>query len=84
MMNKTFRLALLSDQVNTKEEMVIDFTRYDLKAAEPVSASTRSWSLLGDINQKQIRPQDKPVPLQKLDEGAKTLIRKYYPDLVGR
>jgi len=83
LMNKSFRLALLSDQVSTKEEIVIDFTRYDLKAAEPVSASTRSWSLLGDINQKQIRPQDKPVPMKSLEEGAKSLIRKYYPDLTG-
>ncbi len=66
-----------------EEEKVIDFTRYDLKAAEPVSASTRRWSLLGEINQKQIRPQDKPVPLKALDEGARSLIRKYYPDLNG-
>jgi hypothetical protein len=84
MMNKTFRLALLTDTVNNKEEMVIDFTRYDLKAAEPQSASTRSWSLLGEINQKQLRPRDKPVPLKDLDEGAKSIISKYYPDLTEK
>ena len=64
-MNKTFRLALLSDEQKKAEEMVIDFTRYDLKAEEPVSASTRNWSLMGEINQKQTRPQDKPIPFKR-------------------
>ena len=46
MMNKTFRLALLSEDKMNSPENVIDFTRYDLKTAEPVSASTRNWSLM--------------------------------------
>ena len=54
LMNKTFRLALLSEKSKGSKEMVIDFTRYDLKAKEPVSGSTRNWSLMGDINQKQV------------------------------
>ncbi len=81
MMNKYFRLALLTDSRNYKEEMVIDFTRYDLKAVEPVSASTRNWSLMGEINQKQTRPQDKPFPLNNLGEKSKNLIKKLYPEL---
>jgi len=70
-MNKTFRLALLSDEQKKAEEMVIDFTRYDLKAEEPVSASTRNWSLMGEINQKQTRPQDKPIPFKRSWEKFK-------------
>ncbi|MBK9391272.1 MAG: DUF3863 domain-containing protein [Bacteroidetes bacterium] len=81
-MNKTFRLALLSDIQNNNKEMVIDFTRYDKKAVEPESGSTRNWSLMGDINQKQIRPQDKPVEIKNLEKETKTIIRKYYPDLI--
>jgi alpha-mannosidase len=83
LMNKTFRLALLSDIRKGKEDVVIDFTRYDLKAKEPVSGSTRNWSLMGDINQKQVRPQDKPVALKFLDPEKKSIIRKYYPELKG-
>ena len=82
MMNKTFRLALLSDVQLNKEEMVIDFTRYDLKAEEPVSASTRNWSLMGEINQKQTRPQDKPVPFRNLGKASKSTIQKIYPELL--
>jgi hypothetical protein len=83
MMNKTFRLALLSNVQNDLDEMVIDFTRYDIKAEEPVSGSTRNWSLLGEINQKQTRPQDKPIPLKNLGNASKSVIKKYYPDLPG-
>ena len=82
MMNKTFRLALLSEDRNDSEEKVIDFTRYDLKAEEPVSASTRNWSLMGEINQKQIRPQDKPVPFCNLGEESKLIIQKIYPEFL--
>ena len=81
-MNKTFRLALLSEDRKGSEENVIDFTRYDFKAEEPVSASTRNWSLMGEINQKQIRPQDKPVPLRNLDKKSKSVIQNFYPDLL--
>ena len=79
-MNKVFRLALLSDLNKDNSETVIDFTRYDLPAKEP-SEMTRRWSLMGDINQKQTRPQDKPVLLKQLPEEMKTIIKTIYPKL---
>jgi len=82
MMNKTFRLALLSEDKKNSKENVIDFTRYDLKAEEPVSASTRNWSLMGEINQKQIRLKDKPIPVSKLSKESKLVIQKLYPELL--
>lgn len=75
-MNRDFRLALLSG-LDGSNEKVIDFTRYDLTAKEPVSGSTRNWSLLGEINQKGIRPQDKPVPPNDLPAADKALIKKH-------
>ena len=80
-MNKEFRLAILKD-LKTKEENIIDFTRYDLKAKEPESGSTRNWTLYGDINQKQTRKQDTPIPKDKLSKDQKTIITRYYPNLL--
>jgi hypothetical protein len=80
-MNKEFRLAILKD-LKTKEENIIDFTRYDLKAKEPESGSTRNWSLMGDINQKQTRKQDAPIPKDKLSKDQKNIITRYYPNLL--
>ncbi|KAA6346015.1 hypothetical protein EZS27_006440 [termite gut metagenome] len=81
-MNKDFRLALLKDwQMNQQPEQVIDFTRYDVKAQEP-QEMTRKWSLMGEINQKQTRPQDKPVRLKELPKEYMEIIRKSYPHLV--
>jgi hypothetical protein len=77
-MNKDFRLAIIRNINQQTSERVIDFTRYDLPAREPLE-NTRKWSLLGDINQKQTRPQDKPVLLNELSAEAKSIIRKYYP-----
>jgi len=79
-MNKEFRLALLRKINQPATEKVIDFTRYAIPAKEP-SEMTRRWSLMGEINQKQTRPQDKPVPLMELSSDSKSLIRKYYPFL---
>jgi len=80
-MNKKFRLALLRNwKVNTPEK-VIDFTRYDLKVQEP-EEMTRRWSLMGEINQKQTRPQDKPVTLDKLSNEVRSIIKGYYPYLL--
>jgi len=79
-MNKDFRLALLRTMNIDNSEMVIDFTRYDLPAQEPAEM-TRRWSLMGEINQKQTRPQDKPVPLKQLPETMKKLINSRYPNL---
>lgn len=81
-MNKKFRMALLRDLKSNQEE-VIDFTRYDLEAKEPVSGSTRNWSLMGAINQKQTRTQDKPVQLKNLPEELKSEIKKVYPELMN-
>lgn len=79
-MNNKFRLALLRDWKLNSPEKVIDFTRYDVPAKEP-DDMTRRWSLLGDINQKQTRPQDQPVALKKLSLQAIALIKTEYPDL---
>jgi len=80
-MNKSFRLATLRDWEKDSPEMVIDFTRYDLKAEEPESGSTRNWSLFNVLNQKQIRPQDQPIPFSELSEENKLLINNYKIDL---
>jgi len=74
-MNKSFRLAILKD-LNTQKEQIIDFTRYDVKAQEPKSGSTRNWTLFGDINQKQTRKQDAPISKNQLSEEQKALILK--------
>jgi hypothetical protein len=79
-MNKDFRLALLRDTKNNAPELVIDFTRYDLPAEEPKGLG-RNWSLMNRINQKQTRPQDKPIPLNQLTEEEQSLIRRRYPEL---
>jgi hypothetical protein len=81
-MNRDFRLALLRDWKAGTPELVIDFTRYDLSAMEP-EGPTRSWSLLGKINQKQTRPQDKPVPLSALTRDDLDRISKRCPELHG-
>ncbi len=74
-MNKTFRLATLRDWEKNSPEMVIDFTRYDLQAEEPESGSTRNWSLFGEINQKQVRPQDQPVPFSELSNENRNIVK---------
>ncbi|MCR8560266.1 DUF3863 domain-containing protein [Mucilaginibacter sp. BJC16-A38] len=79
-MNKDFRLALLKNWKTNSPEKVIDFTRYDLHATEP-KEMTRKWSLLGDINQKQTRPQDTPVMINQLPEKSQLIIHKRYPNL---
>ena len=79
-MNKNFRLALLRNVETDGPAQVIDFTRYDVPAEEPQDL-TRRWSLLGKINQKQTRPQDKPVPFDNLTEGDRNLITRHYPQL---
>lgn len=82
-MNKDFRLAMLKSLKKEMPPKVIDFTRYDVPAKEPAEM-TRKWSLLGDINQKQSRPQDKPVPFDSLSVPGKKLIRKHYSVYVGK
>ena len=79
-MNQGFRLALLRDWRRDEPEKVIDFTRYDLPAAEPREL-TRNWSLMNRLNQKGIRPQDRPVALAELSEEDRQIIRRRYPAL---
>jgi hypothetical protein len=81
-MNKDFRLALIKDWQKNRcvQEYVIDFTNYNLKAEEPRDM-TRKWSLLGEINQKQSRPQDKSKPINEISEDGILLIKKHYPYL---
>lgn len=78
-MNKYFRLCIREDiQRGTKK--VIDFTDYTKQAAEPedsdyrIGKIQRNWSLLGDINQKGLREQDKPIDFVRLSEAQKELI----------
>lgn len=84
-MNKEFRLALLRDWHKDGPDRVIDFTRYDLTAHEPADPSpqnpVKNWSLINRINQKGLRPQDKPILLRELEKAEKDLIAKYYPEL---
>lgn len=79
-MNKRFRLALLRDTAANEPGQVIDFTRYDQPAQEPQTL-IRQWSLLGQINQKGTRPQDKPVPLPDLSVQDRRLVFERYPQL---
>jgi hypothetical protein len=60
--------------------MVIDFTRYDLLAHEPVGLE-REWSLMNVLNQKGTRPQDKPIRLGQLDAEYQRRIYARYPEL---
>ncbi len=84
-MNKDFRLALLKDwQANTPEKL-IDFTRYDLKVQEPGDPQPdhpiRNWSLINRLNQKGIRPQDKPIDIGQLKADELEMIKRRYPEL---
>ena len=83
-MNKEFRLALLRDWHKNTPERIIDFTRYDLPAHEPADATPekpkKDWSLINRINQKGLRPQDKPILIEELKNDEKDLISRYYPD----
>ena len=79
-MNDEFRLALLQNWVNDGPHMVIDFTRYDLPAHEP-DQPQREWSLMNVLNQKQTRPQDKPIRLDQLSPANQHRIYTLYPQL---
>jgi hypothetical protein len=82
-MNRGFRLALQHDWTTSSTPMAIDFTRYDLKAAEPEKLQ-REWSLMNVLNQKGTRPQDKPTRLQDLSAENQRIIYSRYPELKTR
>lgn len=79
-MNREFRLALLHDWETKSQPLVIDFTRYDLPAMEPRGLQ-REWSLVNVVNQKGLRPQDRPVPLTMLSADDQRRVYSYYPEL---
>ena len=87
-MNKDFRLALLRNRNENALEKVIDFTRYDLKAKEPADqkpdSPIRNWSLMNRLNQKGIRPQDKPINIEELTAEEKLIIQRKYPELINQ
>ena len=85
-MNKDFRLALLRNWQDNTAEKLIDFTRYDLIAREPddpkSGQSTRNWSLFNRLNQKGVRPQDKPITIRQWNADEKAVIKRRYPELI--
>ena len=84
-MNKHLRLALLRDWQFDTPRKVIDLTRYDLPAHEPPDASPqhpeKDWSLMNRINQKGLRPQDKPVLFSELAADDQEYVRRWLPQL---
>ena len=79
-MNREFRLALLKNWQSGSTPQVIDFTRYDLRAAEPAGLQ-REWSLMNVLNQKGTRPQDKSKLLGQLSADDQQRIFAKYPEL---
>ncbi len=79
LMNQQFRLALLR-KIPHGQERVIDFTNYGLPAHEP-KGLTRDWCLMGEINQKETRPQDTPKPFSELPAEDRRMIFEKCPDL---
>lgn len=81
-MNKDYRLALLRDWHQEGPTYVIDFTRYDLPAEEPTDATPENphqdWSLMNVLNQKQVRPQDKPKLLEEMSKEYPWLKKKMW------
>ncbi len=79
-MNRDFRLALLRNWMKETPPEIIDFTRYDVKAAEPQGLQ-REWSLMNVLNQKGTRPQDKPMRMEHLSAEDRHHIYAQYPEL---
>jgi hypothetical protein len=79
-MNREFRLGLLRNWKTGDPAMVIDFTRYDLKAHEPEGLE-REWSLMNVLNQKGTRPQDKPLRMGHLSAEDQRRIFARYPEM---
>ena len=81
-MNRDFRLALMHNWKTNAQELAIDFTRYDVPAKEP-SDLGRNWSLINRLNQKGLRPQDKPLALRQFAADELDVIKRHYPELVS-
>ncbi|MCX7799133.1 MAG: DUF3863 domain-containing protein [Fimbriimonadales bacterium] len=80
-MDRRLRLAILRDWTERTPWRVIDLTRYDLHAQEP-DRPQRDWSLMNRINQKGLRPQDRPIPFDELDPSDKDYAREAYEGLL--
>lgn len=82
-MNKDFRLARQRNWKEQGEWEIIDFTRYDLPAKEPADPvggkPSRNWSMMNVLNQKGVRPQDRPMAIEDLAAEHQALIRHRYP-----
>ncbi|MDB4426442.1 DUF3863 domain-containing protein [bacterium] len=82
-MNRDFRLGLQRKDGGPEE--IMDFTRYDLPAKEPADPTpgepTRNWSLMNRLNQKGVRPQDRPIAPSALSAEERQLIDVHYPEL---
>lgn len=57
-MNKQHRVGFLRQ---AGQDFVFDYTNYAQTYKEPQVVGERNWTLWGEINQKQTRPQDAPV-----------------------
>jgi hypothetical protein len=79
-MNREFRLGLLKNWTTGSPDLVIDLTRYDLRAQEP-QILQREWSLMNVLNQKAMRPDDKPMRLGQLTPDDQRRIYARYPEL---
>ncbi len=42
----------------------------------------RNWSLMNRINQKGVRPQNKPIPIEQLNAEEKAIIKQRYQELI--
>ena len=78
-MNQQFRLALLRDCRGRRTRARDRLTRATTCPRASRRALTRQWSLMGAINQKQTRPQDRPVRLAALPAEERQRIIARYP-----
>ena len=83
-MNRHLRLATVRDWHHEgSPKRVIDLTRYDLPAKEPADPDpqhpAKDWSLMNRINQKGLRPQDRPVLFRELAREDQEYVRRWVP-----
>jgi hypothetical protein len=80
--NKDFRFATIQNWKENSPKLVMDYTRYNRPYKEPSgNVIERHWDILDIINQKESRPQDKPMPLSELPAEEQAKILKWYPEL---
>lgn len=86
-MNRDYRMALLRNVATGSTEELIDFTRYDIPAAEPADPQdgghVRNWSIMNRLNQKGTRPQDTPMRISDLGSDEVAMVRSRYATLCG-